>query len=64
MELMLLFVSKVSFWTSQKTVWFFGLLSLVLQVVPEPVGQGKVGKKVESVAANAVPDTVTTELAQ
>lgn len=39
-------------------------LSLVLQEVPEPIGQGKVGKKMESVTANAVPDAMTTQLAQ
>lgn len=44
-------------------MWSF-CLSLVLQVAPQPVGQGKVGKKVESVPADAVPDALTTQLAQ
>lgn len=39
-------------------------LSLVLQVVRNSVGQGKVGKKVESVTADAAPDALTTQLAQ
>lgn len=39
-------------------------LSLVAQVAPEPVGQGEVGEEVESVTADAVPDALTTQLAQ
>ena len=39
-------------------------LSLVLQVVSEPVGQGKVRKEVQSVTADAAPDALTTQRAQ
>lgn len=38
--------------------------SLVLQVLLEPVWKRKVGKKVESIPANAASDALTTQLAQ
>lgn len=38
--------------------------SLVLQVPPEPARQRKVNQKMKPVAANAVPDGLTTKLAQ
>lgn len=40
------------------------VLLLVLQVALEPVGQGEMGKEVESVAANAASDALTAQLAQ
>lgn len=60
----MLFVSKASFYSSLFGRQLGCSLSLVLQVASESAGQGEVGKKVESVTADTVPDALTTQLAQ